>query len=59
MPIQMKAKICRWAKKGGKIKRGSTSRRDNAQAKALSDSAQLVANARSLGWYNGEKIRRR
>lgn len=59
MAVSIIPKIARWAKKGGKVKRGSTSRHDNSHSKPRTDAAILAENARALGWLNGQRLAKR
>ena len=57
-PIQMVAKIVRWAKKGGKIKRmGKAS--NNSKNKRVTVAKLLVEQAMSFGFYNGKRLARK
>lgn len=57
-PIQMVAKIARWAKKGGKGKRAGPAS-SNSHSKSKSMYKLLADQAILRGWLNGKPIRGR
>lgn len=52
-PIQMIPKIAKWAKHGGKIKRGSMNRHEGPK-RQRTDAKLLAENAIARGWLNGK-----
>lgn len=57
-PIQIVAKIVRWGRKGGSIRKfGNGS--NNSKTKRVTLAKMLVEQARSFGYLNGQKIARK
>lgn len=57
-PILMVPKIAKWAKRGGKLKRGSNTRHEGPK-RQRTDAKLLADNAISMGWLNGKRRERK
>lgn len=57
-PIQIIAKIVRWGRKGGSIRKFGNGH-NNSKNKRVTTAKLLVEQARSFGYLNGKRIARK